>query len=579
MELTSGINRRQLLTNGVKAGLGFALLQTVGNAHSVLIGERPGLQAARFQPAFKRLDEFIVRHMTEMGAPGLTLALADRNGLLRSSQYGFADVKAGIRATPQTLFEIGSISKSFVAIAILQLVEEGKLDLHKPVIAYLPWLKVESKYAPFTTHHLLSHTSGLSGVPLLMRVAATTLRTGFEPGTRFVYSNIGYDLLGFILEAIDKRSFAELMRQRVLDPLGMTSSSPIISNEIRERVALGYWPLKPDRPFPLRGKLGEAPWLEVPEAAGSIAATSGDMGNYLRMLLQHGAAAKARVLAEKTFDSFIKPVIKSPFRGEDASYAYGLWVSDTDGRTLLRHTGGMVAFSSAMYADITEGFAAFASVNARLAGGYRPVAVTKYALELLTAASREQELPAVPPSLPSPAKVTNAADYVGTFTSLDGKKLVLTSQGEQLILQHAGLRIVLEQTGRDRFLIKHPDLDLFALSFGREKDVVVEASHGASWWTNERYSGPKKFEYPKEWEAYTGHFHSDSPWYGSGRLVIRKGQLLINGEQPLVPVESNVFRPGGDGNDADRIVFDMMVNGQATRMNYSGIEYFRAFTP
>ncbi len=577
--MTPDINRRQLLTNGLKAGLGIALLQTMGNARPVLIAESLGSEADRFQPAFKRLDEFITRHMSEMGAPGMTLALADRSGLLRSSQYGFADVKAGLRVSPQTLFEIGSVSKSFVAIAILQLVEEGQLDLHKPVIAYLPWLKVESKYAPFTTHHLLSHTSGLSGVPLLMRVAATTLRTGFEPGTRFVYCNIGYDLLGFILEAIDKRSFAELMRQRVLDPLGMTSSSPIISNEIRERVALGYWPLKPDRPFPRRGKLGEAPWLESPEAAGSIAATSGDMGNYLRMLLQRGAAAKARVLAEKTFDSFIKPVIKEPFRGEDASYAYGLWVSDTDGRTLLRHTGGMVAFSSAMYADITEGFAAFASVNARLAGGYRPVAVTKYALELLTAASREQELPAVPPSLPSPAKVTNAADYVGTFTSLDGKKLVLTSQGEQLILQHAGLRIVLEQTGRDRFLIKHPDLDLFALSFGREKDVVVEASHGASWWTNERYSGPKKFEYPKEWEAYTGHFHSDSPWYGSGRLVIRKGQLLINGEQPLVPVESNVFRPGGDGNDADRIVFDMMVNGQATRMNYSGIEYFRAFTP
>jgi hypothetical protein len=146
-------------------------------------------------------------------------------------------------------------------------------------------------------------------------------------------------------------------------------------------------------------------------------------------------------------------------------------------------------------------------------------------------------------------------------------------------LQHGGARVVLEQAGRDSFLVKHPDFELFTLSFGREKDSVVEAFHGASWWTNERYSGPTKFEYPKEWDAYTGHFHSDSPWYGSVRLVIRKGQLLINGEQPLVPVEPHVFRPAGDPSDADRATFDAFVNGQATRVNYSGIEFFRAFTP
>jgi len=101
--------------------------------------------------------------MNEVGAPGMTVALADRTGLLRASQYGFADLKAGIKVQPDTLFEIGSISKSFVAIAILQLADEGKLDLNKPVKDYLPWLKVDSGYAPFTTHHLLSHSAGLSG--------------------------------------------------------------------------------------------------------------------------------------------------------------------------------------------------------------------------------------------------------------------------------------------------------------------------------------------------------------------------------------------------------------------------------
>jgi CubicO group peptidase (beta-lactamase class C family) len=577
------LNRRQLLGNGIKAGAGLVALHQLGFGRGAFVASTVQRDAPRYAAAYQRLDEFVVRHLAEVGAPGLTLSLVDRNGPLRSSQYGFADVKAGIKVAPQTLFEIGSISKSFVAIAVLQLAEEGKIDLQKPVTTYLPWLKFDSKFSPITTHHLLSHTSGLSGVPLLNRVVATTLRIGFEPGTQWVYSNIGYAILGFLIEAIDKKPFAESMRQRVLLPLSMNSSAPVISNEFRDRIAIGYGPLRPDRPFPVNGQLVEAPWLEVSEAAGSIAATADDMANYLYLLLHRGVGPKARVLSEKAFDLFTKPVIKSPFRGEDASYAYGLWVSDTNAHTLLRHTGGMVAFSSAMYADVTEGIAAFASVNAsRLPGGYRPIAVVRYALALLSAASQGKDLPAAPPPPPAPTSLKNAADYAGTFTlrsAAGDRKLVLTSEGDQLILNYAGSRIILEQAGRDTFFVKHPDFELFFLGFGREKDVVVEAFHGNDWWTNERYAGPKKFDYPKEWDAYTGHFHSDSPWYGSVRVVIRKGELLVGGDQPMAAIEPHIFRPVGDPSDADRLVFDTFANGQALRMTYSGIEYFRAFTP
>src|SRR5204862_699340 len=170
-------------------------------------------------------------------------------------------------------------------------------------------------------------------------------------------------------------------------PLGMNNSESTITDNARERMAVGYRPLFDDRPFPVKGKIGEAPWIEVPEAAGSIASTPGDMCKYLSMLLNRGASANGKVLSSNGFELFTKPVIKAPFRGEEASYAYGLWTSQTNGHTLLRHTGGMVAFSSAMFADLTDGFAVFASVNARLAEGYRPVAVTRYTLDLLSAAA------------------------------------------------------------------------------------------------------------------------------------------------------------------------------------------------
>ncbi|MCM3904665.1 MAG: beta-lactamase family protein [Pyrinomonadaceae bacterium] len=578
--MSTTISRRALLRNGFNAGLGVAVFGGLPGIGRPILAASASFQRAadRFQPAYKRLDAFIAQHMNETGAPGMTLALADRNGLLRTSQYGFADLKAGVKVGPQTLFEIGSISKSFVAIAILSLADEGKIDLHKPVIEYLPWLKIESKYAPFTTHHLLTHTAGLSAVPLLMRVAATTLTTGSEPGARFLYSNIGYVLLGFLLEAIDRRPFPEVLLKRVMEPLGMTSSAPVITNAIKERLAIGYVPLHEDRPFPLRGKITEAPWLEVPEAAGSVAATAGDMVPYLQMLLNRGLGPRGRVISEKSFELLVKPVIKAPFRGEDASYGYGLWNSDVSNRTLVRHTGGMVAFSSAMYADLTDGFAAFASVNANLRG-YRPVAVTRYALDLLYAASRNQELPALPPPQATPDSVNNAGDYAGTFSAPDGKKLVLIAQGEKLILQHGSQRIVLEQAGRDRFIVKHPDYDLFALRFGRDKDIVVEAFHGPDWWTNERYAGPKVFEYPKEWDSVTGTYRSDSPWYGSSRLSVRKGRLILDDQQLLLPLEPGIFRPQGDINSAERMTFDTLVNGKTMHLNFSGIDFYRTFTP
>lgn len=574
------MTRRSLLRRGVKSGVGLILLSELRSHAGITVAatHQEQTQLKDYQPAYKRLDEFIARHMAEMGAPGLTLAIANRSGSMRVSHYGFADLKTGVRVGHQTMFQIGSISKSFVAIAALKLADEGKLDLQKPVSSYLPWLKIESTHAPFTTHHLLSHTAGLSGVPLLTRIAATPLRTGFQPGSRFVYSNLGYALLGFLLEAQDKQPFADVLRKRVLEPLGMSASSPIITNGIRERIAIGYAPFYDDRPFPLRGKLGEAPWVEVPEAAGSVAATAQDMVSYLQMLLNNGIGPRGRVLSEKSFELLIKPVIKAPFGGEEANYSYGLWISDTAGLKLARHTGGMIAFSSAMHADLTSGFGVLASVNANLRG-YRPNAVAKYALDLLRAVDSGSDLPQAPPSPPAPDRVQNAADYAGTYKASAGTELVLTGEGERLLLHHRGQKIALEPAGRDRFLVKHPDFELFVLGFGRQNNTVVEAFHGSDWWRNERYTGPEGFDHPKEWEAYTGHFRCENPWYGSLRIVLRKGRLLMGGQQPLIQVESGVFRPDGDVNPAERLTFRTIINGKALHLNFSGIDYYRTFTP
>jgi CubicO group peptidase (beta-lactamase class C family) len=564
------ISRRQFISSSAKSAVAVTLLHSFTPARVLA-------QAAAVQPVFTRLDEFITRHMRETGAPGMTLALANRDGLIRVSTYGYADTKAGARVVPETMFEIGSISKSFVSLTLLQLRDEGKLDLNKPIVEYLPWLKINSKFAAITTHHILTHSAGLPGAPLLLDALLSELWTSWEPGKRFLYSNTGYNILGFLIEAIDKRPFGDAMRARILTPLGMSASSPIITNDLRRLMAVGYEPLNEGKPFFVNGPLAEAQWLEVDIAAGSVASTPADMAKYMRLILNRGALPKGRLISEDSFALFTKPAIDSPYRGEPASYGYGLWVSDIGGHTRLRHTGGMVAFSSSIDVDVTGNIGAFASVNANLRG-YRPVAVTKYAVELFNASADGKPLPEAPAPPPSPEEVKNAADYAGTYTSLDGKKIEVAADGNKLVLIHANRRIVLERGGGDRFIVKHPDFDTYLLGFVRENQQVTQAYHGANWYLGEKYTGPKTFDTKKEWEAFAGHYHNDSPWYGDTRIVMRKGQLFVEGVQPLVPRGDGKFGLG-DPDGPDWMTFETIVDGRAMRLNFSGIIFRRVFPP
>ena len=582
--MKNSLSRRRFLSNTTKsavAAITVASLAPYGRkvlATSIETPQTNGAVNGDLKLAFKKLDDYIAQHMVDMGAPGMTLALANREGPVRISTYGFADTKSQKRVTAETMFQIGSISKSFVGLTLLQQREEGKLDLNKPIVEYLPWLKINSKFDAITTHHLLSHTSGLPGAPLLLDALLAELWTTYAPGNRFLYSNTGYNILGFIVEAAEKRPFAETVSARLLKPLGMDASSAVISNDTRSRTAIGYVPFNSDRPFSQRGQLTESTWMEMDMAAGSITSTPADMAKYIRMLLNRGALRKGRIISEESFSLFTKPHVKSPFRGEEASYGYGLWTSDINGHTRLRHTGGMVAFSSSIDVDLTGGVGGFASVNASLRGGYRPVAVTRYAVDLLNAALAGKPLPDAPASPPLATEIKNASDYAGTYTSPEGEKLVIEADGSKLFLVHGRERIQLERSGGDLFLVKHPDFALFQLAFTRENQKVTEAFHGAKWYMAEAYAGPKTFTSPKEWEGYVGHYTNDSAWYGDVRIVLRKGQLYQGGLQRLVPRSGGKF-DFGDPEMPDYMTFDSIINGQAMRLNFSGIVFRRTFTP
>ena len=146
------------------------------------------------------------------------------------------------------------------------------------------------------------------------------------------------------------------------------------------------------------------------------------------------------------------------------------------------------------------------------------------------------------------------------------------------MLLHNGRRIVLERVAGDRFLVKHPQFNQFVLGFVREKEKVVEAVHGADWYVNSNYAGPRTFEIPKQWEGFVGHYHNDSPWYGDTRVVLRKGKLHLDGGVPLLARNDGKFGVGTT-DDPDWVTFESIVDGRAMVLNYSGIRFRRTFTP
>src|SRR2546428_10592451 len=321
----------------------------------------PALQAA-----WKRLGEFVRREMREQSIPGVSLALTDRQRLLHVATYGYANLDARTPLTPAHLLEIGSITKSFTSIALLQLRDEGRFEPKAPVTTYLPWFSIESSFEPITPHDLMTHSAGLPPdrddivSSLYQAVALRDRVVGAAPGTHFRYSNIGYQVLSYMLEELSGKPYAETIRARILQPLGMTHTVPGITSDIRPRLAVGYESLYDDRPDPPDHPLVPGTFTEYGAGDGCIASTPADMAAYVRMLLNRGAGPRGRILSEDGFTLLVKPVIKAQ---EDWFYGYGLEGRQASGHTLIAHNGGRVGYHARILADLDSGIGVAVMIN------------------------------------------------------------------------------------------------------------------------------------------------------------------------------------------------------------------------
>jgi CubicO group peptidase (beta-lactamase class C family) len=521
------------------------------------------------------LDTFVQGYLEAMNGPGLTLCTVNKEEALQIAAFGYVDLSARVPLTAAHLTAIGSLSKSFLAIAILQLHEAGKLDLQTPIREYLPWLEMEASHGEILIHHLLTHSSGMpADAPVFPLSPNRRPRQAFAPGAQFHYCNWGFEVLGHLISQLDRRPWPAVLEDRILRPLGMNDTAVIITSDVLPRIAQSYVPLQNDRPYPRHGPVAPAQALTITTAAGAIAAPPADMGRYLQMILNHGGSPSGRLISEASFELFVTPHIRAPMFGPSAFYGYGIAIDSLDGRRRLKHTGGTASFMSAMQIDLDGGFAAFASINAQL--GYRPEPVTEYALRLLYSSKYSEPPPSIPP-FDANASVPNPEAFIGTYRNAKGSEIkVRKSSGGNLELE-ANQRVgSLQPAGEGHFISLHPDFTLFPVLFhlhalaGTEESPATKAAistmdlaYGSEHYSSAQVADTSGTLRSKELDTYVGAYYTENPWYDTTRIVQRQGKLWLSGDTVLVRSEEHRFRIGTDPSTPEYAEFSYIVEGQA----------------
>ena len=551
---------------------------------------------------FAELDDYLRRWRRSVGVPGLAAAVTDGRRTWYAAGVGYADVAARQPVAGATTFQIGSIGKSMTALAVMQLVEAGRLDLEAPLSTHLPWfapVSAASGYGPIALKHILSHTAGLPAgrdftpAARYESYALRQVRPAWEPGSRFHYSNTGYKLLGCLLEDVAGAAYGDILRRRVLGPAGMDESDAVITHRSRQRMASGYVPLHDDRPYRQGDTLIPATWMEYGAGDGSVAATAGDLARYARLWLNRGRAGNRSLVSAATYDRIIAPAIMMA-RGDDYEHDYGYGfgiVSHTaGGHRYIGHGGSTVGFQAIMLVDLTAGLAAVLLCNGGGADTYAPA---RYALAVADAVKSGMAVPE-PPTLPDATRIDDARRYAGVYVDGEsGVRVTVDADGHGLRLAGVGRR--LERIGGNTFCVPADEWDPFPLRFriaGDSDGVCTEVHHGAAVYVRDGVERPPdsdRLAYPPEWAALAGHYRSHAPYVSNFRILLRRGRLYLawpgGGEEGLTPESPGAPDGGGGGwfgvgpagmATPERVRFGPIVGGKALRAQWvSGGDFYR----
>ena len=460
------------------------------------------IAAGRSTPP-KDIDRYVSRVLQTFEVPGLALAIVKDGKVVLAKGYGERRIGDATRVDAQTIFPIASNTKAFTATALGILVEEGKVEWDTPVVRYLPWFALGDPYVTreLTVRDLLVHRSGLGlGAGDLLwwppstydrkeiarRLRYLPLATSFR--STYAYDNVLYLVAGEVIEAVSGKTWEEFVRERVLEPVGMTGSG----------IGLVGVPSTPNVAAPHARVDGKVRAIEAftsanTNPAGGIESNAADMAKWMITQLDSGRVAGGkRIFSPRTTRELWAPVTLTPIgdaprdlpalRRNFSGYALGFGVNDYRGRKLLSHTGGLPGYLSrvTLLPDLGLGIAvltnqesgaAYNAIVYRVLDHYLGVSDTDWLagfaeMRRKAQMQAQEEAPAKRDSTSGPSLPPEK--YAGTYTDLWYGDVTIERESGKLVMRFTHTPVLvgdLEHWQHDTFVVRWRDRTLRADAF------------------------------------------------------------------------------------------------------------------
>lgn len=395
--------------------------------------------------------------------PGATAIISRKGQVIYKKAFGMADMELNVPMQADMIFRIGSISKQFTGVAILQLVEKGKLSLQDDIKKFIPDYPTHGY--TITVEHLLTHTSGIKSYtgmtefesmmrkdmkPLELIDVFKNQPMEFAPGLKWNYNNSGYVLLGYIIEKISGKSYEQYVQENLFAPAGMTRSGYGNDNRIILNRAKGYQ----------QGKDGfeNAKYLSMtlPYAAGSLISTVEDLWKWNQALHSYKLVSKESL--QKAFTDY------KLSDGKPTRYGYGWSFSDVQGSASIEHGGGINGFvTDGIYLPAEDIFVAvFANCDCRSLENLAP----KMAALTLGKPYDQKEIA---------IDEATAKEYNGVYENEAGEQRIITAEGTKLTSQRSGgSKYRIKPFAKDKFFFEN---SLSSLRFTRNTAGQIEKAH------------------------------------------------------------------------------------------------------
>ncbi len=407
--------------------------------------------AEGYQDVAERLQKLIEHELRTKAIPACSIALVDGAETVWSAGFGVADPQRQTPATAETAYRVGSVSKLFTDIAVMQLVERGELDLDAPVTDYLPEFQPRNPFKkPITLRQLMCHRAGLvreppvgnyfdPTEPSLADTVRSLNRTAlvYPPEMRIKYSNAGVGVVGYVLEKTQREPFAEYLDKAVLRPLAMRHSGFVAKPKIASRLAKATM-------WAYDGRTFAAPtFLLGTSAAGNLYSTAGDLSRFLIALLNGGQIDGQTLLKPETLAQMWRLQFAKP--ADQTGYGLGFHVSSLDGRRRVSHAGAVYGFSTQLSAlpEAKLGVAVMASKDVTNGVTRR---IADYALRLLLAKRAGRPLPTIDVSTEIPPE--RAKQMEGRYSHGD-ENVSFTERNGRLFLRRGDVRAEVRSLGDD----------------------------------------------------------------------------------------------------------------------------------